>query len=89
VGERNIYFQTNNDKVGDRIYFNDLLRTIQPEEQEDYNIEFMGVLLHYLRTQVNIEGWNAQDLIIAIHCNTSADFNESLEGEYGDLNKVD
>jgi hypothetical protein len=32
-GRRNIYFQNNNDKVGDRLYFNDLMRIIQPEEQ--------------------------------------------------------
>jgi hypothetical protein len=54
-----------------------------------YDPRFMGVLLHYLKTQVNIDEWNAQDLIIAIHCDAKAHFNEDLEREYGDLNKID
>ena len=49
----------------------------------------MGVLLHYMLTQINVDGWNPESLIRAINARTDVDFNENLERQYQDLNAVD
>jgi hypothetical protein len=54
---RTIYFETCNRQIGNNPYFTQLMHDIQPKEQGPYNSIFMGTLIHFLRTEVNIEGW--------------------------------
>ena len=50
---RIIYYPTFNGYSGDTEYFKQLCKPIQPKKQGDYNPEYMGVLLHYMKTQIN------------------------------------
>jgi hypothetical protein len=38
---------------------------------------------------VNVSRWNAQNLIISVHFDIKADFNDIFDREYNDLNNVD
>ena len=49
----------------------------------------MGILLHYLRTRIDVSDFHPEDLIRAINARTSVDFNENLERQYDDLNAVE
>ena len=86
---RFIYFATNNSKCGDKKYFDELCKPIQPNKQGDYNSEFMGVLLHYMRTQIDVSDFDAETLIRQINTRVEIDYNEQLERQYADLNAVD
>ena len=86
---RMIYFRTNNEKVGDDEYFNNLCKDFQPKRQGDYNKEYMGILLYYMQTQINVKDWNPEKLIRDINSRTDVEFNEQLERQYEDLNAVD
>ena len=86
---RIIYFETDNSRVGDKAYFDNLMKQIQPRKQGDYNPEFMGVLLHYMRTQINVVDWDAETLIRTINSSTNVDNNEQLERQYLSLNLVE
>ena len=86
---RLIYFETNNKYCGNEEYFNKLCKTIQPKKQGPYNPTFMGVLLHYMKTQIDVSDFNPERLIRKINSNTNVEFNEQLERQYNDLNAVD
>ena len=49
----------------------------------------MGILLHYLITQVNLDHFNPETLVRTINARTSVDYNENLERQYEDLNAVE
>ena len=49
----------------------------------------MGILLHYLRTRIDVSDFHPEDLIRAINARTSLIFNENLERQYEDLNAVE
>ena len=49
----------------------------------------MGVLLHYLKTQVNLDHYNLETLVRTINARISLDFNEQLQRQYDDLNAVE
>lgn len=83
---RFIYFETNNKYCGNQKYFDDLMGPIQPGgPQTDYNPEYMGVLLHYMLTQVDVTGFNPEALIREISAQTSSGYNELLERQYNSL----
>ena len=86
---RTIYFPTNNSKIGDFAYFDNLFKDFQPIEQGDYDPHYMGVLLHYMLTQFHPETYKFQRLIIETNGNTNVDYNENLERQYNDLNAVE
>ena len=86
---RLIYFEVNNEKVADEKYFNDLMQTIQPVKQGPYNPEFMGVLLHYMKTQVDVSDFNPERLIREINSDTTVAYNENLERQYEALDAVE
>jgi len=86
---RYIYFKTNDSKCGNKNYFKTLLGPIQPEKQGDYNKQFMGVLLHYMKTEIDVKDFDAEDLIRDINNRVKTDYNEQLERQYLDLNSVD
>ena len=86
---RSIYFAVNNEKCGDEEYFNNLCKPIQPKKQGPYNKEFMGILLHYMRTKIDLTDFNPERLIRKINANTETDYNEQLERQYADLGVVD
>ena len=86
---RTIYYETNNEMCGNEEYFNNLCKNIQEKRQGDYNPEFMGVLLHYMKTQIDVSDWNPERLIRQINNNTNTCYNEQLERQYLDLNSVD
>ena len=86
---RIIYFATNNEKCGDEQYFNNLCHPYQLEQQGEYNSEMMGLLLHYMRTQIDISDFHPERLIRQINSNTQTNYNEQLERQYLDLNAVD
>ena len=86
---RIVYFETNNKRFGDRHYFDELCKLFQPTPQGDYDPLYMGTLLHYLKTQVNVSDFHPEDLIRAINARTSVDYNENIERQYDDLNAVD
>ena len=86
---RIIYFATNNEKCGDEQYFNQLCHPYQQEQQGEYNAEMMGLLLHYMRTQIDISDYHPERLIRQINANTQTNYNEQLERQYLDLNAVD
>ena len=86
---RLIYYETNNCKCGDDEYFDNLCKIIQPVKQGPYNKEYMEVLLHYMRTKVDISDFNPEKLIREINSNTNVEYNEQLERQYLDLNAVD
>ena len=86
---RMIYFRTNNEKVGDDEYFNNLCKDFQPKRQGDYNKEYMGILLYYMQTQIDVSNWNPEKLIRDINSRTDVELNEQLERQYEDLNAVD
>ena len=86
---RSIYFQTNNCKCGDESYFDNLCKPIQENKQGEYNKQFMGVLLHYMKTEIDISDFNPERLIRTINSRTDIDYNEQLERQYADLNTVE
>ena len=86
---RFIYYPTNNEKSGDKEYFNNLCKNIQAKKQGDYNPEFMSLLLHYMRTQIDVSDFDAEVLIRKINKMTNVDYNEQLENQYRCLNCVD
>ena len=86
---RTIYFPTNNEKIGDFEYFDNLFKDFQPVDQGEYNPKYMGVLLHYMLTQYHPENFKFQRLIIETNNNTETEFNENLERQYNDLNAVE
>ena len=86
---RIIYYEANNEKCGDKEYFDNLCKPIQPIKQGPYVREYMELLLHYMRTQINVKDFDAETLIRKINNNTNVEFNEQLERQYLDLNAVD
>ncbi|KAA6368563.1 MAG: hypothetical protein EZS28_035911 [Streblomastix strix] len=82
------YFTCNNEFAGEREYFQNLCKDIQPQKQGEYNDEFMGVLLHYFRT-LDIEGFDAEEFIVQASRKTDVVYNEQLERQYAGLNQVD
>ena len=86
---RIIYYETNNEMCGNEEYFKNLCKNIQKKKQGEYNPKFMGVLLHYMRTQIDISNWDSERLIRRINNNTNVEYNENLERQYIDLNCVD
>ena len=86
---RTIYFPTNNDKIGNRDYFKRLHNDFQPKKQGEYNKQYMGVLLHYMLTQIHPDDYDFEQLIFDINNNTQTDYNENLERQYNDLNGVE
>ena len=86
---RLIYYETDNSKMGDEDYFNNLCKIAQPKKQGDYNPVFMGTLLHYLNTQVEVSDFNAERLIRTINARTNVEYNEQLERQYDSLNLVE
>ncbi|KAA6354308.1 MAG: hypothetical protein EZS28_050165 [Streblomastix strix] len=73
---------------GEREYFQNLCKDIQPQKQGKYNEEFMGILLHYFRT-LDIQGFDAEDFIVQASRNINVEYNEQLERQYTGLNQVD
>lgn len=86
---RVIYYETNNSKCGDFNYFKELLSPIQPITQGPYNKSYMGTLLYYMRSQIDITDWNPEELIRKINDTTNIDYNEQLERQLNDLNRVE
>ncbi|KAA6366924.1 MAG: hypothetical protein EZS28_037549, partial [Streblomastix strix] len=73
---------------GEREYFQNLCKDIHPQKQDEYNEEFMSVLLHYFRT-LDIQGFDAEDFIVQASRRTNVVYNEQLERQYTGLNQVD
>ena len=86
---RLIYFETDNSKCGDEEYFNNLCKVAQPTKQGEYNSEFMGILLHYFLTQVDVSDFNSERLIRQINSRTDIEYNEQLERQYADCSAID
>jgi len=86
---RAIYFETSNSKCGDEKYFDELCKPIQEVKQGPYNEKFMGVLLHYMKTKIDVSDFNPERLIREINSDYKKDYNEQLERQYADLNVVD
>ena len=86
---RTIYFPTNNKYCGDRKYFKELCKPFQPIKQGPYNKEYMGILLHYMRTQFKPEEYDLEELIFETNQNTQTNYNEQLERQYTDLTAVE
>ena len=86
---RYIYYETDNSMCGNEQYFKDLCKPIQQTKQGEYNKEFMGILLHYMRTQIDVSDFDGERLIRKINSNTQTDYNEQLERQYLDLNNVE
>ncbi|KAA6394203.1 MAG: hypothetical protein EZS28_010271 [Streblomastix strix] len=82
------YFTCNNKFAGERQYFKNLCKDIQPHKQGEYDEQFMGILLHYFRT-LDIQGFDAEDSIVSASRNTNVEYNEQLERQYTGLNQVD
>ena len=88
-GRRYIYYETDNSKCGDEEYFNNLCKPAQPIKQGDYNPEFMGVLLHYLLTQIDTTDFNGERLIRKINKRSNVEYNEQLDRQYTDCSAID
>ena len=86
---RAIYFETSNSKCGDEKYFDELCKPIQEVKQGPYNEKFMGVLLHYMKTKIDVKDFNTERLIREINSDYKKEYNEQLERQYADLNVVD
>ena len=86
---RYIYYETDNSMCGNEEYFKELCKPIQQTKQGEYNKEFMGVLLHYMRTQIDVSDFDGERLIRKINSNTQTYYNEQLERQYLDLNNVE
>ncbi|KAA6356915.1 MAG: hypothetical protein EZS28_047558, partial [Streblomastix strix] len=82
------YFTCNNEFAGEREYFQNLCKDIQPQKQGEYNEEFMGILLHYFRT-LDIQRFDAEEFIVQASRKTDVVYNEQLERQYTGLNQVD
>lgn len=90
TGDRRfIYFETDNRKCGDEEYFNNLCKAAQPIKQGDYNPEFMGVLLHYLLTKVDVSDFNGERLIREINAKTNREYNEQLDRQFTDATPIE
>ncbi|KAA6387438.1 MAG: hypothetical protein EZS28_017036 [Streblomastix strix] len=57
------YFSCNNEFAGEREYFQNLCKDIQPQKQGEYNEKFMSILFPYFRT-LDIQGFDAEDFIV-------------------------
>ena len=86
---RMIYFEVNNEKCGNDEYFKELCKDFQPTQQGDYNEDYMRLLLHYMLTKIDVSDFNPEKLIRTINSRTEVDYNEQLERQYNDLNKID
>ena len=86
---RIIYFEVNNEKAGDEEYFNELCKPIQPIKQGPYNPNFMGVLLYYMRHEIDVTDFNPERLVRAINADVNAAYNEQLERQYESLDVVE
>ena len=86
---RVLYFPTSNVKCAEKDYFDKLCKPIQSEKQGSYNKKFMGVLLHYFRTQIDITEFDPENLINTINKDTDVEYNEQLDRQYRCLNLVD
>ena len=86
---RFIYYVTNNEKVGDLEYFKELHKDFQPVFQGEYNKTYMGILLHYMRTQIDVTDFQPERLIRELSNETQVGYNENLERQYLDLNLID
>ena len=86
---RLIYFETDNKYCGNTEYFKSLCSPFQPAKQGDYNPYMMGLLLHYMKTQIDTNNWDPETLIREINADVNAEYNENLERQYLDLNAVD
>jgi hypothetical protein len=86
---RNIHFVCNSKYCGNQEYFNQLCKPWQSQKQGPYDPELMGLLLHYMKTQIDTSDYDAELLIRKISTNTQTDHNEQLEAQYTDLNAVD
>ncbi|KAA6392626.1 MAG: hypothetical protein EZS28_011850 [Streblomastix strix] len=82
------YFTCNNEFAGEREYFQNSCNDIQPQKQGEYNEEFMGILLNFIRT-LDIQGFDAENSIVQASRNTNVIFNEQLERQYTGLNQID
>lgn len=90
TGQRRfIYFETDNSKCGEEEYFINLCKAAQPIKQGDYNPEFMGVLLHYMLTQVDTTDFNAERLIREINSKTDVEYNEQLDRQFTDATPIE
>ena len=88
-GDRHaIYYETNNVKFDDLKYFKGLCKPFQPVRQGAYDEYYMGILLHYMRTQIDVTDWDPEDLIRVINGRTHLNYNEQLERQYEDRNAV-
>ena len=85
---RIIYFEVNNEYSGNLEYFEKLCKPIQPQKQGNYNKYFMGVLLHYMKTKIDVSDFNPEKLIFEMNENTELNYNPQLERQYLDLNLV-
>ena len=87
---RFVYFETNNKFVGNLEYFNNLCKDFQPNgKQSAYKKEYMNTLLHYMIHEIDVSGFNPEQLIRDINSRTNVDYNENLQRQYECLNKVD
>lgn len=86
---RFIYYATNNKYCGKEEYQQRVFKPIQPKKQGEYNKEFMSLLLHYMKTQIDVSDFDAEKLIREINNNTKTEFNEQLERQYLSLSSVD
>ena len=48
----------------------------------------MGVLLHYMKNEINVSDFNSEKLIRDINSRINIDYNEQLERQYADLDAV-
>ena len=86
---RLIYFEVNNEKTGDKDYFDKLCKPIQPVKQGPYDPNFMGVLLYYMRHNVDVSEFDPETLIRKINSDVTAEYNENLERQYESLHVVE
>ena len=75
--------------VGSLWAFGMALGIILVELTPGYNKDFMELLLHYMRTKIDLTDFNPERLIRQINNNTQTTYNEQLERQYLDLNNVD
>lgn len=86
---RFIYYATDDKYCGKEEYQKRVFAPIQPKKQGEYNKEFMSLLLHYMKTQIDVSDFDAEKLIREINNNTQTDSNEQLERQYLSLSNVD
>lgn len=57
---RFIFFNCSNAKNGDLSYFDQLFKPYQPVKNGPYNPDMMKLLYYYMKTQININNWDAE-----------------------------